>query len=176
MVRLIDFLPWPPAGTGPPPLLHRTLRETNWGRPSATTLGENIRIRREGRRGFPPTLDSSGLLCPVLVLEDAGPEKGGGCPEEEELAVDGTHVLGPVQLGLVRGEGGEEAAHDGDAGHGGGGEGEEVERSQGTGWVPHCLGDQEGGDGVERDGRDRHDGEGLPASDPVTQRGPANPP
>lgn len=58
--------------------------------------------------------------------------------------MDGPHVLGPVQVGLVGRQHGEHATHDGDGGDRGAAEGGQVDRRQGPGRVGDALSDEVG--------------------------------
>ena len=86
------------------------------------------------------TIDGISLCHLPEVEQDAWPRDGRDGGGEQEAAVDGSHVLGPVQVGLVGRQAGERAAHDGDGGHGGGAEGAEVVGGQRT-WVLEVLED-----------------------------------
>ena len=121
---------------------------------------------------------SQGLCLRHLpqVEQQPWPHDGGGSGGEQEPPVDGAHVLGAVEIGLVGGEDSEGAAEDGDGRHGAGAEGSQVDLSQGAPGVGDALVDEEGEAAEERDGAQGVDVECVAPPDLVRDGGPAQPP
>ena len=101
------------------------------------------------------------------VEEQGGSQDCGHRSEGEKSPVDGSDVLGAVEVCLVGREAGEDSAHHGDGGHCGATEGGEVVGSQGTGGVSHGLIDDGGDSSKQWDGQESHGLEGGPPTNPV---------
>ena len=90
--------------------------------------------------------------------------------------MDGTNVLGSVEISLIGREDGEHAAHDGEGDDGGGAEASEVDGSEGAGGVGHALVDEEGEPSIDGDGHKSEHLEGVPPANLVRHGRPTNPP